>query len=292
MSDISFVKDKFKEWYLSRWKPWVPDLARWHHFRFRTFNGEWITPVDKRIRNAHILQKNVFHPRVFPPRDIFYSVLRWLDPKALGTSGVRNYCLGGPLVFDIDVKLPKNLPLDESLLNEAKYQAVQLMEKFRDEFSLTDFKCVFTGRKGFHVYIYDYETLFLEEWNCSLEMREEFEKRKRKEIVLFLQNHGIKFDYNVTLDTKRIIRLPGTLHGETGLLCKHIGKTEKDIERFKISEAIAFEEGITVKVRFLKEIRSFVLEETYGPFSKSEETKIPVFVALPLILQEMATLCK
>jgi len=292
MSDISFARNKFKEWYLTKWNPWVPDMARWHHFRFRTFGGTWIIPVDKRIRNAHILRKNVFHPRVFPPRDIFYSILRWLDPKALGTSNVRNYCLGGPLIFDIDVKLPKDVPLDELLLDEAKCQAVQLLEKLRDELSLTDFKCVFTGRKGFHIYVFDYETRFLEEWNSNLEMREEFEKRKREEIVLFLRKHGVKFDFNVTLDVKRIIRLPNTLHGETGLLCKRIGKTEKDIERFKMSEAIAFDEEATVKVYFFKDVRNFVLKEVYGPFSKGEEAEIPVFVALPLVLQELATLSK
>jgi len=55
---------------------------------------------------------------------------------------------------------------------------------------------------------------------------------KRKEIVKEAKGTGIIFDGKVTIDTRRIIRVPGTIHSKTGLICTLLSKNEleSDIE--------------------------------------------------------------
>lgn len=58
-------------------------------------------------------------------------------------------------------------------------------------------------------------------------MRQEFTKAAKGELVEDLKDEGsLLLDWEVTTDPRRIIRLPGTVHGKTLRLCKIVDSSE------------------------------------------------------------------
>ena len=78
----------------------------------------------------------------------------------------------------------------------------------------------FSGSKGFHL-IYDdpdREAFALPD----LKEREKAVKAQRKALLDRVVEAGFEVDTKVTADTRRILRLPGSLHGSTGFACTRI----------------------------------------------------------------------
>ncbi|MEM0149826.1 MAG: DNA primase small subunit domain-containing protein [Candidatus Micrarchaeaceae archaeon] len=95
-------------------------------------------------------------------------------------------------------------------------------------------------------------------------------------------------DKNVTIDMHHLIRLPNTIHGDTGLIAKDVG-TLKDLERFNpMDDAIAFREG-TLKVRALKVPKFYMGKQEFGPYDNAE-AELPTYAALYLVLKRVAVL--
>ncbi len=93
-------------------------------------------------------------------------------------------------------------------------------------------------------------------------------------------------DKSVTGDTSRLIRLPGTIHGETGLIAKKIGSLE-ELKKFDpMKDAIAFRNGEgTVEV---ESAMGFQMNgRTFGPY-KHEHVRLPTYAAVYLILKGVA----
>ncbi|MEM2939693.1 MAG: DNA primase small subunit PriS [Candidatus Bathyarchaeia archaeon] len=89
-----------------------------------------------------------------------------------------------------------------------------------------------------------------------------------------------KIDTVVTVDVHRLIRLPGTLHGKTGLL--KVSFSASEIEEFDpLKEAVAFKGG-EVKV-YVEEAPKFRLgDEVFGPFEK-QTANLPISAAIFLL---------
>ncbi|HDI72792.1 MAG: DNA primase catalytic subunit PriS [Candidatus Altiarchaeales archaeon] len=89
-------------------------------------------------------------------------------------------------------------------------------------------------------------------------------------------------DKMVTIDTSRLIRLPETLHGGSGLIAKKV----KDLEKFDpLREAIAFGEE-KVKIELKEKVPEFEIKgERFGPF-KEGSIEIPEFVGIYLLLKD------
>ncbi|MEM1587228.1 MAG: DNA primase small subunit PriS [Candidatus Bathyarchaeia archaeon] len=94
-----------------------------------------------------------------------------------------------------------------------------------------------------------------------------------------------KIDTVVTVDTHRLIRLPGTLHGKTGLL--KVSFPASRIEDFDpLKEAIAFKGGeVKVYVEEAPEIR--LGDEVFGPFER-QVAALPTQVAVLLLCKGAA----
>ncbi len=90
-------------------------------------------------------------------------------------------------------------------------------------------------------------------------------------------------DKMVTVDTTRLIRLPDTLHGGSGL----IAKTVEDIDSFNpLVDAVAFG-GDEVSVELSGKVPAFSLfENRFGPYKK-DKIKIPEYAAVYLLLKGM-----
>lgn len=102
-----------------------------------------------------------------------------------------------------------------------------------------------------------------------------------------IKNQMVKIDTVVTTDLHRLIRMPSTLHGKTGLRATLIPL--KSLITFDpLTEAIAFKEGM-LKV-YVNEAHEFRLgDHLYGPYKK-EKVKIPMAAAIYLLCKRAAKL--
>ncbi len=113
----------------------------------------------------------------------------------------------------------------------------------------------------------------------------EFSKKK---IVRFaLKETAIHPDEPVTGDIHRLIRLPGSLHGKTGLIVKTLSR--KELDKFDPYEMpIAFSNN-PVKIRNIAG-RPITMGNNYK-VGKNEIIELPEFVAIYFMAMKFATLC-
>lgn len=92
-------------------------------------------------------------------------------------------------------------------------------------------------------------------------------------------------DRQVTLDTSRLIRLPDTIHGGSGLLAKKV----TDLDRFDpLTDAVAFRGG-SVRVKVSRETGVFQLNGlNWGPYREGETVEAGEAAAVYLMLKDRA----
>ncbi len=122
----------------------------------------------------------------------------------------------------------------------------------------------------------------LEAWRKIKGLGQETIKRIMEHVC---NMQSAKIDTVVTTDIHRLIRLPGTLHGKTGL--KKTWLPVSNIESFDpFNKAVAFEKG-TVSI-FISDAPEFRLgDETFGPY-KNQKITLPTAAALLLICKGKA----
>ena len=100
-----------------------------------------------------------------------------------------------------------------------------------------------------------------------------------------VEKQSVKIDTVVTPDVNRLIRLPNSLHGKTGL--KKVEFSIADIEDFDpLKSAVAFNDG-TVNVDVSEAPQFRVKDEIWGPFEK-QKVELPTAAALMLLCKGMA----
>jgi DNA primase small subunit len=111
------------------------------------------------------------------------------------------------------------------------------------------------------------------------------EEKWKKIMEQGIKNQSSKIDTVVTTDIHRLIRLPNTLHGKTGLL-KTSFPTD-DIERFDpLKNALALKSGeITILVDRSPQFR--LGEESFGPY-KDQKVELPMAAAVFLLCKDAA----
>lgn len=186
-----------------------------HQFRWRTLNNRWYSS-PRRIRDATTFTKAIGKSI---PTDVYVSTSSWLNPVELprlhDTEASSPVLLDHLVVFDIDVA-----PFSQKNMEVARKSAANLylwMQQYTEyQFS----HVTFSGSKGFHLFYYD---LAREKFQIpDLKVREETVRDARKELLEQAVNAGHHLDTRITADTRRIIRLPGTVHGKTGWICSII----------------------------------------------------------------------
>ncbi|MGC8586494.1 MAG: DNA primase catalytic subunit PriS [Candidatus Micrarchaeia archaeon] len=115
--------------------------------------------------------------------------------------------------------------------------------------------------------------------------KDEFWKNVLKGIAV---KQSDSIDKNVTIDMHHIIRLPDTIHGDTGLIAKKVGSIN-DLENFDpMKSAIAFKEGM-LKVKTAKVPKFHMNNQEFGPY-ESNTVELPTYAAMYLLLKRVATL--
>jgi len=112
-------------------------------------------------------------------------------------------------------------------------------------------------------------------------------KTWEKLVETSIDNQAACIDTVVTTDIHRLIRMPLTLHGKTGL--KVICVPSKSLEKLDpLRDALAFRNG-TLKVYVKAAHRFRIGEEIFGPYKK-ETVKLPMAAAIYLFCKRTALL--
>jgi DNA primase catalytic subunit len=218
----------------------VLSQINFRHFRFRLADGTFYK-VPRKIRVWSDLKKQLLSTL---PLDVYYSSACWLNPHKLGSRTeekiLENIMISCDLAFDIDVN-GEEIPN----LEEARKQAISLKNFLTSKHIVIRY-LAFSGSKGFHVVSND-------PWNEETGFedpakRERNAIEKRKQIVKEAKSQGLVFDEKVTVDTRRIIRLPGTINSKTGLICTVLSESQIKLDIEKIFKLVAGSNRITPRI--------------------------------------------
>lgn len=193
---------------------WVEKPGR-HQIRWRMFDNKWIT-ATRRFRDSNKLSTTLSDQAA---RDVYIGTASWLNPVQLPKKNDIDkeppVLLDHWIVFDIDRK-----PLTMKTLEEGRKITNSLLEYMEEKHEHKLISISFSGGKGFHLIFKDLQRQkFLIE---DLSKREEVVIEHRKALLNEVLEAGFDVDKLVTADTRRIIRLPGTLHGTSGWCCNRI----------------------------------------------------------------------
>lgn len=206
--------------------PFRGDKKEWAFIYFDD-NGFMQRPVTFKYKSN---MNNWFEKRV--PKHAYYSGAYYSNPSV---PMVQKEWEGAELLFDLDgdhIPNAKNMSFVEQL-EAIKTETKKLLDVLLMNFGLkpSKIKLYFSGGRGYHIHYIDDDYVSLG-------------KKERTEIVNYINSIGkaktkhetsnpnqmIFIDGVVTKDIKRIIRVPGSLHGGTGFIVKEI-KIE-DLNRF------------------------------------------------------------
>ena len=287
------------------------DAVERREFAFQPFSGGMAR--HKAFKTLEELKKFVVEKT---PRHIYYSSAYYERPGEEDME--RKGWLGADLIFDIDGDHLDTEACRESkmvslaCLEDAKEEANKLIDVLERELGLRPRRGVFSGNRGFHVHVAEEEAQTL----GAKERRElvnylkatgfdpsRFEVRLgKRRIVLYEEEVGgnmlrvrqgvedpralrIEIDEVVTQDIHRLIRLPGSLNGKTGLIALPLTPQDlnKDVEAV-VDKAVAFRKG-NLKFRFEKDLGGSVLFEKVEA-RRGDVKVLPAYLAVYLELQE------
>lgn len=128
----------------------------------------------------------------------------------------------------------------------------------------------------------------IEEGNWSKTSFNLKELRDRLKIVAdTLPISSVNTDVGVTQDLSKLIRVPNSIHGETGL----IARTIDDIDKFEPLRDAFISAREVMKVHFTEEVPQLnMMDQTIGPFRKDEEKELLRSVSMFFVLKGSASI--
>lgn len=242
--------DLFRYYYHNVFSPSsiaLPD-TKFRHFRFEVFSDK--KNQFRRLKDI-VETKEQLHQRIITiiPKNAYFTPTKWLDPiHVRKTKKEMNVMLSSVLYFDIDLSL-----LQPPTFLQAKWNTQELIKTINAKYGRNPDLVIFSGRQGFHVYYWDWNTRKIIDLHPLNRVKEFIAERKR--ILNELSERGVIVDSQITLDPYRIMKIPGTLHGETGLVAKPISNV---MSFDPATDALAFDRD------FYRKIMKIDLTETYS----------------------------
>jgi len=126
------------------------------------------------------------------------------------------------------------------------------------------------------------------DWSrCSLKLAEIPERVS--EAAKSLTVRSVNADAPVTHDLSKLIRVPNSIHGDTGF----IAKIADDINKFDPLDDALIKNKNTVSIVFTEHVPEMeILDSTYGEFKKDEKIELPESLGLFYILKGSASLAR
>lgn len=223
----------------------LPKNSNFRQFRFFCWDRKTqrivVRVLKDCIRNEEIL---LSHLKRLAPLHVYYTTAIWLNPQGIGPDPksrradnkfkkknwrlreYHNTLLKRDLYFDVDYD---NKDYDEGIKMVQEVINTMLDLELEDyilpRLTIDDFEIVFSGGKGFHVIVNGYydkikvgDISFTEFVNTPEKnaLVEEFYLNLTESVK---ENENLLLDWMVTYDNRRIIRLPGSVHGKTMRVC-------------------------------------------------------------------------
>ena len=298
-TDTQFIRNMFRQYYenMASTIP-VPDNIQSREFGYQSFDAGWIRHISAKDESE---LRRFLVPQSLPISSYYCSVSYYDDPSS--TPMDTKKWKGADLVFDIDAKdLNMDCRVDHAVhvcgkcgvvsdtasvccgsknkavslpcnkcIGTAKEHADRVTAILLDKFGAipATIKTYFSGNEGYHIHVTDPAFHLIESYG-------------RSHIVKYLMDNDIKIDAGVTTDLSKIFRMPGTLNSKSGM-----SKTEC-IDPFH-DAVVLNDHMISVKADCPK---SFILKgKKFGPYA-IEQTDIPAYVAVYLILKGLAHITK
>jgi hypothetical protein len=179
------------------------------------------------------------------PIHVYFSVLDWLFPERVGKKYKANYAvpIGGGYLFDVDsnnVWVPHNHNKWKPVCIECLYISKRLTLHICDaiEENYRDIQLVFSGRRGFHIHVLDFNFRDWTRYNPKNPIKSHEVARFKYTQSLSSYCYGFnRSHFIVATDPMRIVTLPYSLNGESGLICLPLGN-RKSFERLSIESLI------------------------------------------------------
>ncbi len=186
------------------------------YFRFDVF-GRFVK-IKKSIKDSKTLAKLLYR---YAPTNAYYSVAKWLSPGEVepsykAKSIIQSMFLGSDIAFDIDFK-----PFSIANIERARIETIKLTN-FLWQKEIEIKYIAFSGGKGFHILCKD-PNRYMQAHPLE---REQAAKQYRMLLVDEIIKENIEIDTSVTIDTRRIIRIPGTINAKTGYACRVLAERE------------------------------------------------------------------
>lgn len=243
---------------------WLPKDAGFRQFRFFLWDDKQerivVRVIKDNFRHKRTLLKWL---RRLAPLHVYYTTSAWLNPQGIGPdpkgkhgkakmkkkgwtlSKYHDTMLYQGLYFDVDYD---NADYNEgaNMMNRLLFNTVSMFNQSRRGSRVRYFLAgldkaptmVFSGSKGFHLIFEDWDSsrlnrLEMMRYKAHLEKDgiQKFHSSAKQSIVTKLKEMDEKLllDWEVTQDPRRIIRLPGTVHGKTMRLCKAVTLDDFDV---------------------------------------------------------------
>jgi hypothetical protein len=214
------------------------------HFRLRTVEGRFVklNKIENRINQRELK----FYCYKFKPTNVYFSVLNWLFPERVGKKSKARYCvpLNGEYVVDIDSYLapfPHIHRLNEWAVCErclimSRLLTLSIIEALEKHYCR--FAVVFSGKSGFHVHVLDFDYRDFAKYKeadplwCHHASRYKLTRLLQRQVQVFDRAH-----FNVSVDPMRVVTVPNSINGFTGLRCSYLGG-KKDLEKLHVPQIV------------------------------------------------------
>ncbi|MGA2308506.1 MAG: DNA primase small subunit domain-containing protein [Candidatus Bathyarchaeia archaeon] len=220
MESITEKRELFRHYY-SKSYPVNRNLLdlKFRHFRFQLFSKKvTFRRILDIINSPEQLRDKLIS---YVPLNAYFTPVKWLSPIYVGhTKNVLEVMLSAPLYFDIDMQ-----DLFPPVFSEVKRNTLLLLEILEEEYSQRPDLIVFSGRQGFHIYFWKWDMPEILKLNPASRV---IEFKKQRSIILeIVRRKKVVVDERITADPFRIMKIPNTLHGKTGLIAKPVKEVEK-----------------------------------------------------------------
>jgi len=241
---------------------WLPVDSGFRQFRFFLWDDKReaivVRVIKDNFRHKRTLLKWL---RKLAPLHVYYTTSAWLNPQGIGPdpkgkhgkSKMKKKGRSMQLAKYYDTMLYQGLYFDVDYDNADYNQGADMLMRLRDTLPTTLDRVrvddvgvyleglngepimVFSGGKGFHLVHQDWSSTGLatasaERYREVSQDNQNWNKDVKDAICagLLEDDSELLLDWEVTRDPRRIIRLPGTVHGKTLRVCKIV--TEEDFE--------------------------------------------------------------
>jgi DNA primase catalytic subunit len=195
----------------------------------------------------------------YAPLHVYFSVLDWLFPERVGKKSKAKYAvpIEGEYVVDVDcnnISIPHNhnmmSPICIECLYISKNLTLHICEAIEENYK--NIQIVFSGRRGFHIHVLDFNFRDWTHYNPYNPIKSREVARYKYTRHLAFSRYGFnRPHFIVSTDPMRIVSLPNSLNGETGLICLPIGK-KRILEKLSIDSLVILTNYYSVIGRFSK----------------------------------------